>query len=76
MSASRKGLKRYGMRAYLIQGPNGAIVIRRLGSRYFQVRHLKSDDLPWGLWGMRFPRLGDARQFAENQVGAGDLQTP
>lgn len=68
---SRKGLKRYGMRAYLVDGPRGAIVIRRHGSRNFQVRHKWSDNLPWGLWGMRFPRLGEAREFAERQVGLG-----
>ena len=68
-SQARKGLKRYGMRAYLVEGPRGAIVIRRLGARNWQVRQLRSDNLPWGQWGMRFDGLGDARKFSERQVG-------
>ena len=68
---ARRGLKCYGMRAYLVEGPSGAFVIRRLAARNFQVRHKWSDDQPWGLWGMRFPRLGEAREFAERGVGIG-----
>lgn len=69
---ARKGLKRYEMRAYIVEGPLGAIVIRRLNGRNFQARHKWSDDMPWGLWGMRFNRLGDAREFAERNVGNGE----
>lgn len=68
---ARKGLKRYGMRAYIVEGPLGAIVIRRISGRYYHVRHQWSDDMAWGLWGMRFPRLGEAREFAERNVGHG-----
>lgn len=65
---SRKGLKRYGMRAYLVQGARGSIVIRRMGQKFFHLRYLQFDNLPWGLWGMRFPTLGEAADFARKDL--------
>lgn len=38
MSASRKGLKRLGMRSYEVTGPKGAVIIERDRPRHFLVR--------------------------------------
>lgn len=67
---SRKGLKRHGLRSYVVTGPGGTIVIRRMGSRNFLARHAVYDSLPWDLFGMRFHRLGDAAQFARKECSA------
>lgn len=65
-------MKRYGMRAYVVDGPRGKYVIRRMGSRFWHLRSHSCDVvMPWGLYGMRFPRLREARQFAEREVGLG-----
>ncbi len=68
MPNGRKGLKRYGMRAYLVEGPRGAIVIRRMGARHFSLRKKQYDAAPWGFFGMRFHTLGDAATFAREEI--------
>jgi len=62
--------KRHGQRSYLVSGPTGAMVIRRMGSRNFLARHQKYDSLPWDLFGMRFNRLREAAEFARRECSA------
>ena len=59
---SRKGLKRFGMRGYIVRGPKAEIVIDRERPWRFAIRHL---DMPAGFYMEKFKRLGPARAAAE-----------
>jgi hypothetical protein len=70
VSTSRKGLKRYGMRSYLIEGPNGAKIIERDRPWRFFVKDKTLHAHRLGdLFALKFKRLRDAREFAEGLVG-------
>lgn len=64
---TRKGLKRYGMRAYIVEGDKGTMIIRRMAVRNYQVRPQSYDVMPWGIFGIRFTRLGDAAEFCRRE---------
>lgn len=62
----RKGLKRFGMRSYIIRGPKDAIVIERERPWRFSIRH---EDMPVGFYMERFRLLREARAAAEEWAG-------
>lgn len=74
---SRKGLKRYGMRAYSVTGPRGMWVIERERPWRFVVRPEGWPRAPGGKGRKQdvffqvppFRRLYQARAYAEQQVG-------
>lgn len=63
---SRKGLKRIGMRSYLIHGAKAAIVIDRERPWRWAIRH---EDMPPGFYMEKFNRLAKARMAAEAYAG-------
>lgn len=67
MSASRKGLKRAGMRAYRVDGPHGAYIIERERRAFFTVRR---EGVPRDFFNEGFRALWIARLAAENWAGA------
>ena len=70
MSPSRKGLKRLGMRRYVVTGPRGTCIIERERPWRFVVRPEGWPVDPRGaLFQMKFNRLGAARSHAETQAG-------
>ena len=71
MSKSRKGLKRHGMRGYLVEGPGGAqmIVERDRPWRWF-VKDPRHGKQMGDFFAIKFKRLGAARAYAEQRVGA------
>lgn len=67
---SRKGLKRWGMRAYRIVGPRGAQIIERERPWRFTVYPEGWPRDPKGsFFDIRFNRLYKARAHAEIQAG-------
>lgn len=66
MSASRKGLKRSGMRSYLVQGSKASIVIDKERPWRWAIRH---EDMPVGFYLEKFTRLAKARMAAEGYAG-------
>lgn len=66
MSASRRGLKRIGMRKYLVQGDGGAFHIEREASRRFLVRPAGFHS---AFYFAVYRRLRDARLHAEQLAG-------
>ncbi len=70
MSASTKGLKRLGMRRYVVAGPRGVWIIERERPWRF-VAHPEGwpRDPSGAFFEIRFRRLGAARQHAEAQAG-------
>lgn len=62
MSNPRKGLKRYGMRSYIVSGPSALIVIERERPWRYSIRH---EDMPSGFYMEKFKRLWQARAAAE-----------
>lgn len=64
--SARKGLKRYGMRSYIVIGPKASIVIERERPWRFAIRH---EDMPPGFFMEKFRRLGPARECAEEYAG-------
>lgn len=64
----RCGLRRDGLRGYLIEGPNGIWRIERdKRSTYYVAREPMLR--PAGLFAQKFNRLGAARRYAESQAG-------
>lgn len=70
MSTSRKGLKRVGMRRYLVEGDSRALAIDRdSATRWF----VMPPDWPRnGFFAHQFRRLKDARAYAEAVIGRND----
>lgn len=64
----RRGLKRHGMRSYIVKGPLGDFLIERERPWRFALRRA---DMPPGFFMERFRRLGAAREVAEAYAGAG-----
>lgn len=64
--STRKGLKRYGMRSYIVKGPAASIVIERERPWRFAIRH---ENMPPGFFMEKFRRLGRARAVAEAYAG-------
>lgn len=62
----RKGLKRHGMRSYIVESPVATIIIDRERPWRFAIRHL---DMPPGFYMQKFRRLGNARAVAEAYAG-------
>lgn len=58
----RKGLKRYGLRAYIVQGPERAILIERERPSVYRVRPF---DMPTAFDFGQYRRLTLARKYAE-----------
>lgn len=70
MSASRKGLKRAGMRSYSVTGPKGTWIIERERPWRFSVRPEGWPRTPGRpFFNATFKRLGAARADAERQAG-------
>lgn len=63
---SRKGLKRHGMRAYVIEGPAGRFEIERDRPWRWLVR---AAHIPRPFYSEQFRRLMDARRAAEQWAG-------
>lgn len=71
MSASRKGLRRYGMGGYVVQGPAGGFFIdreRHRGGHGANFR-LRPQHIPKPFYSQEFRRLMDARRVAEDWAG-------
>ncbi len=66
MSASRKGLKKHGMRGYIISGPRGTILIERERRGRFLLR-TGGTALPF--YNGEYRLLRDARRDAESWAG-------
>lgn len=66
MSASRKGLKRLGLRNYIIFGIVRTVVIEKECRRRFRV---KPASLPVPFYFEEFSLLRDARKYAEELAG-------
>lgn len=64
--SSRKGLKRYGMRGYIISGIKTTVVIEREAPRRFRVRQ---SSMPVPFYYEEFRLLRDARKYAEELAG-------
>lgn len=71
MSASRKGLKRAGMRSYLLAAAGCGYIIRRQGSRKWSVRKSDQPDLGYVFFGVLFHTLREARAWAWDQIFPG-----
>jgi hypothetical protein len=69
MSASRKGLKRAGLRRYVVAGARKEMLIERECPGKFFVRPVDFPDAPHGFFSQTFRRLRDARAYAEEQAG-------
>jgi hypothetical protein len=69
----RKGLKRHGMRAYIVQGPERAILIERERPSVFRVRPA---DMPPAFDFGQYRRLGVARQYAEELAAIDNFPDP
>lgn len=70
---SRKGLHRCGMRAYLIQGPERAVVIERERRGAFRVRPA---DMPPQFHFGQYRLLRIARQYAEQLAAVDSFPYP
>ena len=71
MSTSRKGLKRVGMRRYIVAGSDGRVLAidKDAPSRWY----VQPPDWPRnGFFAHRFKRLRDARAYAEQAIGQND----
>lgn len=70
-SASRKGLRRNGLwSGYVVEGPRGTMMIdRQAYPRRIFVRAASVPRISGGFFAMEFKRLGDARAYAEVEVG-------
>lgn len=67
--ASRKGLKRHGMRAYRVRGPKGVQIIERdRPSKFFVYPEGWPRD-GGQFFCLKFNRLYKAREHAEGQAG-------
>lgn len=69
MPDARKGLKRHGMRAYIVHGPAADYVIQRDRPWRFLVRNAIFANIYGDFMAVRFHRLFDARAWAEKQAG-------
>lgn len=69
MSASRKGLKREGQRSYRVVGPDKEILIMRDRPWRWFVRPASFPQTFDGFFAMQFPRLCEARAYAEREAG-------
>lgn len=63
---ARRGLRRYGMRSYLVQGSKASIVIDKERPWRWAIRH---EDMPVGFYMEKFKRLAAARMAAEGYAG-------
>lgn len=69
-SNSRKGLRRFGMRRYIIAGPCRTIFIERERPWRFIVYPVESHHEPrGGFFEMKFRKLRAARELAEEMAG-------
>jgi len=66
VSKSRKGLKKWGLRAYIIHGISATVLIEREAKRKFRVKHAS---MPVPFYFEEFPLLRDARKYAEELAG-------
>ena len=66
MSKSRKGLKKFGLRCYILFGIRATILIEREAKRKFRV---KPASMPVPFYFEEFPLLRDARKYAEELAG-------
>lgn len=66
--AARKGLKRHGLRSYIITGPKFSFIIRRARPGKFLVRKEEFEALPWSDFAIMFHTLRDARAWAETNL--------
>lgn len=66
---ARKGLKKIGLRRYLIEGPMRAFIIERDAPYRFFVSPQLYGTMPHGFFAQAFKRLKDAREHAEKQAG-------
>lgn len=64
---ARRGLKKVGLRSYLIEGPAATIVIEREANHRFSIRHHGHHP---SFFLQRFRRLSAARLAAEYFAGA------
>lgn len=62
MNNSRKGLKRHGMRHYIVVGPSRSVLIERCGPKKYRTRLA---DMPPAFFYQEYRRLGKARDDAE-----------
>lgn len=67
MSASRKGLRRYGLSRYIVPGKPSLIIEKDRAWRWF-VRPRNFPDIPGGFFSMEFRRLYQARAYAESET--------
>lgn len=66
--AARKGLKRHGLRSYIITGPKFSFIIRRARPGKFLVRKEEYEAMPWADFAIMFHTLRDARAWAEKNL--------
>ena len=69
MSRSIKGLKRYGMRSFLVEGPVTSFIIQRDRPWRWLVRNAQFANIYGDFFAVKFGRLTDARAFAEKEAG-------
>lgn len=62
----RRGLKKLGLRCYIVRGLKASIIIERERPWRFSIRHA---DMPPGFYMQKFRRLGKARAVAEAYAG-------
>ena len=72
--APAAGLKRAGLRSYLLAGASDMLVIEKDSPRCWWVRPRHYP--PYGFFAMRFNSLGDARSYAENRLGIDEIPFP
>lgn len=73
MSRANKGLKRHGLRSYIVEGPADSYVIVRDRPWRFLVRNAKFPVIYNDFFAMRFRNLKRARTFAEEAAGLKDV---
>ena len=64
--SSVKGLKRHGMREWIVTGPGGTFIIRRERPRLYLLR---AAHMPPQFFNQEFTHLRDARREAEDWAG-------
>lgn len=70
---ARKGLKRHGLRAYVVHGPVRSVLIERERPSVFRVRPA---DMPPAFDYGQYRRLGVARQYAEELAAIDNFPYP
>lgn len=71
---SRKGLKRHGMRSYIVEGPLATFIIQRDKPWRYFVRHSRFANVYADFFAIKFRRLGAARAFAEKEAGIDQIR--